>query len=147
MIRVDVRRVPGGVRVESVRVRRWARATLRGEGIRRADLTVVFIDDRISRRLHRRWFGQDSATDVMAFPLGEGETLEGEIYVNGMRARRQARRFGVRFEEELLRLVVHGTLHLAGYDDRSRVSARRMQAREDALVEQLSKRPKGAAES
>jgi probable rRNA maturation factor len=140
MIRVDVSRAAGGVRIESARVRRWVRATLRGEGIRRADLTVVFIDDRISRRLHRRWFGQDSATDVMAFPLGGGETLEGEVYVNSIRARRQAHRFGVRLQEELLRLVVHGTLHLAGYDDRSRGPAHRMRAREDVLVEQLSQR-------
>jgi probable rRNA maturation factor len=140
MIRVAVSRAAGGVRIPSQAVHRWVRSTLSGEGIPRADLTVVFVDDRISRRLHRRWFGQDTSTDVMAFPLGTGETLEGEIYVNGARARRQARRFGVSYREEVLRLVVHGTLHLAGHDDRRAAPARRMRDRENRLVARLRAR-------
>jgi len=137
MISVGVSRAEGDVPITTRTVRRWVRAALAAEGIRKAEIAVVFIDDRLSRRLHRRWFGRDTATDVMTFPLGGEETLEGEIYVNGARGRRQARRFGVSHREELLRLVVHGTLHLAGYDDTTPVHARRMRAREDFLVLQL----------
>jgi probable rRNA maturation factor len=137
MISVGVSRGEGKVPIPVRTVRHWVRATLQAEGIRSAELTVVFIDDRLSRRLHRRWFGRDRATDVMAFPLGRRETLEGEIYVNGARARRQARRYGASFQEELLRLVVHGTLHLAGHDDTKPARARRMREREDVLVLRL----------
>ena len=144
MIRVAVRRLPGTAFISGPVVGRWVRATLRAEGVRRAELTIIFVDDRLSRRLHRRWFDQDSATDVMAFPLVTGETLEGEIYVNGVRAGRQARRFGVSLREELLRLVIHGTLHLAGHDDTRSAPARQMRRREDALVAQLSTPRKGA---
>jgi len=137
MISVGVTRGEGDVRITARTVRHWVRATLEAEGVRRAEITVVFIDDQLSRRLHRRWFGRDSTTDVMAFPLGMEETLEGEIYVNGARARRQARRVGVSPREELLRLVVHGTLHLAGHDDTTSTHARRMRERENALVVRL----------
>lgn len=138
MISVALSHTAGVARVPAHLVRAWVRRTLESEGIQRADVTVVITGDRLSRRLHRRWFGQDSATDVMAFPLGAAETLEGEVYVNCERARRQARRFRVTHREELLRLVVHGTLHLAGHDDRVPARARRMRAREDALVHRLT---------
>lgn len=142
MIRVAVRRVPRAVHITERVVGQWVRAVLRGEGIDRADLSVVFVDDRLSRRLHRRWFGQDSTTDVMAFPLETEETLEGEIYVNGARAGRQARRFGVSLREELLRLVIHGTLHVAGYDDTRPGRARKMRQREESLVARFRPRRK-----
>jgi len=138
MISVAVSHTAGVARIPAHLVRGWVRRTLESEGIRQADVTVVIIGDRLSRRLHRRWFGQDSTTDVMAFPLAAVETLEGEVYVNSERARRQARRFRVTHREELLRLVVHGTLHLAGHDDRVVARARRMRACEDALVDRLA---------
>ena len=138
MIRVALSHTAGVGRVPAPLVRAWVRTTLESEGIRQAEVRVVIIEDRLSRRLHRRWFGEDSTTDVMAFPLGAGETLEGEVYVNSERARRQARRFRVTHREEMLRLVVHGTLHLAGHDDRVPARAMRMRTCEDALVDQLT---------
>jgi len=101
-------------------------------------ITVVFIDDRMSRRLNRRFLGHDRPTDVIAFPLGEGSNLEGEIYVNLEKARRQAQTYRVTAANETARLVIHGTLHLLGYDDRTPEDARRMKAREDSLVKQLA---------
>jgi rRNA maturation RNase YbeY len=68
----------------------------------------------------------DEVTDVITFPLETGKVLEGEIYVNLDRARRQARTYHVSIAEETARLVVHGVLHLLGYDDRSAREARRM---------------------
>jgi probable rRNA maturation factor len=98
----------------------------------------VFVDDRMSRRLNRRFLGHDRPTDVIAFPLGEESNLEGEIYVNLEKARRQARTYHVSSANETARLIIHGTLHLLGYDDRTRGKARRMKAREDFLVSHLA---------
>jgi rRNA maturation RNase YbeY len=113
---------------------------LRLEGVRRADVSVVLAGDTIIRRLNGRWLGHKGTTDVISFPFGESETVEGEVYVNLDRAERQAREYDVGFAEEVLRLIVHGVLHLAGYHDHRPAAARVMRAREDLLVKRLAGR-------
>jgi probable rRNA maturation factor len=101
-------------------------------------VSVVFVGNRASAAMNRKFLGHAGGTDVISFPLGEGRRIEGEIYVNLDRAKAQAREYGVPFGEEVARLVVHGTLHLFGYDDRTAPKARRMKAREDRYVGLLS---------
>lgn len=117
---------------------RCVRGVLSKERRVRGDITVVLVDDRTSRRLNRRFLAHDRPTDVLAFPLGDGQNLEGEIYVNLDKARRQARTYRVTPANETARLVIHGVLHLVGYDDRTGLRARRMKRREDDLVRFLA---------
>lgn len=116
------------------------RRVAEGERRRRAAVTVVFVGNRTSARMNRMFLGHRGGTDVISFPLGEGRRVEGEIYVNLDRARTQAREYGVRFAEEVSRLVVHGTLHLFGYDDRTALLARHMKRQEDRYVKILALR-------
>jgi len=93
---------------------------LRGEGRDRAAVTVVLVDDPYIRKLNHKYRHLDRATDVLSFgmdddPGTEGEIL-GDVYVSVDRARDQAARHHVSLDEELHRLVVHGCLHLLGYD-------------------------------
>ena len=67
--------------------------------------------------MNRRYLGHRGATDVISFPLDEKNAVEGEVYVNLDKAREQAGKERVPEHEEILRLVVHGVLHLLGYDD------------------------------
>lgn len=91
-------------------------AVLRGER-RQATVSVTFVGRDRMRSLHRRYKGNSRATDVLAFglPLPDGR-LAGDVYVCVWQARRQARALGVSAHEEMLRLVVHGTLHVLGWD-------------------------------
>jgi rRNA maturation RNase YbeY len=132
MVRVSVFNAHRRHRIRKKVTERCVRSVLRAERIARADVSVVYIDGNYCRSINRRFRGDDASTDVLAFSLEEGETLEGEIYVNVDRARRQAREFGVSLANELGRLVIHGTLHLAGYEDRTRRGAEMMRKREDA---------------
>ena len=116
---------------------RCVRMVMRGEGCREGEISVVCISDGVSRRLNRRYLQHDYATDVLCFPLGEGNAIEGEIYVNLDRARVQARRYAVSRTHELARLVVHGILHMLGYDDRVPADQRRMRRREDRYLARL----------
>lgn len=116
------------------RIARIVRGTLRGDRIGGAMVTVVMVDSRRIRRINRRYLAHDFVTDVISFPLESRPRLEGEMYVNLDRARSQAKEFGVTVWNETVRLVVHGALHLAGYDDRSRRTARRMRERQELLV-------------
>ena len=87
-----------------------------GEGIpilRRTSL--VCCSDFIIRRLNREYRNIDKATDVLSFPFDDPDFL-GEIYISIRRTEVQSRRFGYSFNDEFLRLFVHGMLHLAGYD-------------------------------
>ena len=124
-------------RIRKKPTERSVRLVLKAEGITRAEISVIYIDGHYCRSINRRFLGRDAGTDVLAFPLEEGETLEGEIYVNIDRARRQAREFGVPLANELGRLVIHGTLHLAGYEDRTRRGAETMRKMEDAALVRL----------
>lgn len=117
-----------------------AAGVLRAEGCSDAEVSVVFIDSRRSRMLNRRFLRHDYVTDVLSFPLGMGETPEGEVYVNLDRARQQARSYGVSFSNEVGRLVIHGVLHLLGYDDTTSAAQRRMKLKEDRYVEEWCER-------
>ncbi|MFQ5704281.1 MAG: rRNA maturation RNase YbeY [Gemmatimonadales bacterium] len=108
-------------------VRRAVLAVLDGEHVGAADLSVTFLSSQRMRGLNRRTFGRDRATDVIAFALPHPGTTVGDVYLCPSVARRTARELAVPENEELLRLVVHGTLHVLGYahpegDDRRELS-------------------------
>lgn len=100
-----------------VLLRRAARAVLETEGRADLELSLTLLDDEAMRELNRDWLGHDRPTDVIAFSLGEGDDEPlGDIYIGAERALEQAAEAGVGIREELVRLVVHGTLHVLGYD-------------------------------
>jgi probable rRNA maturation factor len=98
--------------------------------------------------LNRDWLGHQGATDVISFDH-QAQTpeldLHGEIFLCPDVAVDQARRFRATEEAELLRYLVHGVLHLSGYDDREPAQRRRMKRRENQLLQQLLARPAGKA--
>jgi len=145
MIRVDVYNAHPRRRVRKQTVARYVSRVLRDERLRRADIGVIAIDTRMCRRMNRQYLSHDYSTDVISFPLTaeNGKRLEGEIYVNLDKAHEQARTYGVTAAQEIARLIVHGTLHLAGYDDRRRKEARRMRERENRYVQLLFGRGRG----
>jgi len=109
-------------------VRRAVTTVLDGQetGAGAASVTVTFMSSHRMRALNRRMFGRDYATDVIAFSLPHAGRLIGDVYVCPSHARRAARRFDVTPREELLRLVVHGVLHVLGYkhpDDGTRTQS------------------------
>ena len=138
MIEVTVSNAHPERRVAAPAVRRLVRGLLRKERRRHGAVSVVFAGDALSRRMNRSFLSHDRPTDVLSFSLGEGQNLEGEIYVNLDRAARQARRYRVSAANEVARLVIHGVLHLLGYDDKAAAAARRMKYCEDRYVELLA---------
>ena len=127
------RRVP----IPRRRILRTARTTLRDLGRPGAGVHLTFVDDAQIRRLNARYLRHRRPTDVLAFPLeGPGPSgLWGEIVISAETARRQAVRLGIPVGLELDLLVVHGLLHLAGYDDGEPREARLMHEREREILE------------
>ncbi|MDQ4094936.1 MAG: rRNA maturation RNase YbeY [Actinomycetota bacterium] len=122
-----------GLPVDETRLAALARHTLASEEIDSdAELSVLFVTSDHIRRLNARFAGDDYATDVLAFPMMEEEEeslLLGDVVVCPEVALASARRLGHPLDDELATLVVHGTLHLLGYDHQGREDANRMQER------------------
>jgi probable rRNA maturation factor len=117
---------------------------LAAEGVAAAEVSVVVADDRTVRDLNARYRGEDAPTDVLSFALNEraedfvlppdGILRLGEVIVSLPTARRQARASGHGVREEVAWLVVHGLLHLLGYDHQEEEEERAMRSREAALL-------------
>jgi len=114
---------------------RIVRRTLALEGRRAGDVGVTIAGDAELRGLNRRWRGIDRATDVLSFPYGEtAGRVDGDLVISADRLRAQAKRFRVAPARELARLVVHGTLHLAGLDHHRAAERVHMRSRERAAL-------------
>ncbi|MCO6466252.1 MAG: rRNA maturation RNase YbeY [Bradyrhizobiaceae bacterium] len=90
--------------------------TMKAEGVK-GQVGIVLVDDAEIKRLHREWFKKNTVTDVITFLIEPEAPILGEIYISIEQAKRQAAEYRVTLTNELSRLAVHGTLHLAGYDD------------------------------
>jgi rRNA maturation RNase YbeY len=113
---VDIRSsVSGGL--PPARVRRILVSAARAAGGKGRDVSVFFCGDRRMAGLNRRWRRKTRSTDVLSFPVGEiGARFLGDIVISVPYATRQARRRGGSPAREMDRLLVHGYLHLLGYD-------------------------------
>ena len=101
------------------RVREIVRRTLKRCRVKDAMVSVAFVPARTIARLNREHLGHDGPTDVISFTLGASgpnRAIVGDIYISPEVARANAREFGAGVREEIARLVVHGTLHVAGRD-------------------------------
>src|SRR5205823_4802599 len=112
----------------------------REEGRELGEIAVVLSDDTLLRRINHDWRGIDRATDVISFaydehePDAERRPVRGDLLVSLDRVRSQARRYRVTPGRELVRLVVHGTLHLCGHDHARERERERMRRRERSAM-------------
>ena len=124
---LDGLRASGTTALELIRERGWNRE------LDLAGAAVFLVDDCQIGTVHGEFFGDSSATDVITFPLGN----YGEILVSVETARRQAEEFACSFERELTLYIVHGLLHLHGYEDESTPGREEMTRLQEELIEML----------
>lgn len=112
--------------VKKSRVREIVREVLRQED-KDAELSIAFVDEDEIRRLNKRFLGKDSPTDVISFPLEtKRRWVEGEVVVCVPVALKEATKMRMDAEDEIMLYVVHGILHLLGYNDIRRKDAKIM---------------------
>lgn len=106
-----------------------------------AELSILLTDDATISDLNRRYLGKEGPTNVLAFPMGEnratkGILMLGDVVVSVDTAAEESDRSGELLERTVLRLLVHGLLHLLGYDhEKSPAEARRMRKEEKRLLD------------
>lgn len=130
------------VSVRGLTLRRVTKRLLHLLGEGDADVSIGFIGDTRMRQLNREYRQQDRTTDVLAFAYREApraaSSVLGDIVISVPAARRQAKALEHSLDEEVLRLLIHGVLHLVGYDhERSSREARRMQRKEVGLWQMM----------
>ena len=124
----------------------WGEALLHVTECTTRTLSVVLCDDQTIHELNRQWRDVDSPTDVLSFPMDEGESLDagealaplGDIVISIETARRQAPQHDYTTEEELRYLLVHGLCHLLGFDHGVPEEARDMREMESKLISVLA---------
>ena len=114
-------------------LRRWLTAAL----VRDARVTLRFVDGNEGRALNRRYRGRDRATNVLTFVYDDGASLQGDIVLCAPVVQKEARAQRKTLAAHYAHLVIHGMLHLQGYDHERDAGAARMEAREIALLRGL----------
>ena len=138
MLVVAVTNEQDQLKIDAARLRGAVEVVLAGEGIGKGEISVAVVDDAAIHELNRRWLAHDEPTDVLSFVLEKSEGYrEGEIIVGADTALVRAAEFDWSPEDELLLYVVHGALHIVGYDDKEPAERERMRERERFYLERL----------
>ncbi len=121
------------------RLREIARAVLAGENVADYEISLAFVDNATSRRLNQQYLDHDEPTDVLSFPLSQrgAKKLAGELVLGVEVALEQAQERGHDVQAELALYVIHGLLHLCGYDDKKPESAKEIRQRERHYLGEL----------
>ena len=109
---------------------------------KQCELGIHFVDRSAIQKLNETWLRHEGPTDVITFDYNDPrqpEVLSGDMLICVSEAVRQAKEFGTSWQSEVIRYVVHGLLHLSGFDDRSARERRRMKKQEDRIMEALVK--------
>ncbi|HVA45706.1 MAG TPA: rRNA maturation RNase YbeY [Pirellulales bacterium] len=131
MLQIAITNEQDGLTIDAARLRAAVAGVLSGEGIAEGEISLAVVDDPTIHALNRRWLDHDEPTDVLSFVLEQADGyLDGEIIVSADTARARAEEFGWSAAEELLLYVIHGALHLAGYDDKDPADREVMRERE-----------------
>ena len=110
---------------------RWLRLVAESEIRRMGDLSIVFCSDNYILDMNIKYLQHDYFTDIITFDYCEGEKISGDLFISVDSVRENALLYGATFEEELNRVMVHGVLHLIGYDDHIKAEQKTMREKEN----------------
>lgn len=113
----------------------WLVKLARLEGRYIENITYIFCSDDFLLDMNVRYLNHDYYTDIITFPYQEGAQLSGDLFISVDRVRENANDFGVDFDIELRRVMVHGILHLMGFGDKTEEEVQMMRAKEDACLQ------------
>ncbi len=117
--------------IEESKYTEWLINVVHQENASVGALTYVLVNDEELLEMNNKYLEHDYFTDVITFDYSEGEIISGDIFISWDRIKENARDYGVDQNEELRRVMVHGVLHLLGYDDKSEQEQQEMREKED----------------
>ncbi len=109
----------------------WLKLAAESEICRIGDISIIFCSDNYVLDINQRFLHHDYFTDIITFDYCEGDRLSGDLFISVDSVRENAVEFGTEFKEELNRVIIHGLLHLMGYDDHTEEDVKMMRSKEN----------------
>jgi len=140
---IDIRNLQDRVNIDEAKVRSCAKRALIDMGEEGVELSILFVNDAYIKRLNSKYRDTDSRTDVLAFSMRQGEGISqhseilGDVVISTQTARREAVRRKEPVQKELDLYLIHGILHLLGYDDEKPGARKKMRAKEKELLGEM----------
>jgi len=120
-------------------IRRWLENAIREEGWVPGAINFIICNDEYLFKMNKRYLKQKMLTDILTFPMAEdGNTVSADIYISIDRVRDNSKKFKVQVKKELARVMIHGILHLMGYDDHEEEGKKKMREKEDLYLMDLT---------
>lgn len=114
---------------------RWLRMVAESEIRRIGDITIIFCSDNYILDINRKYLGHDYFTDIITFDYCSGNVLSGDLFISVDSVKENTVEYGTEFEDELNRVIVHGILHLIGYDDHTDEDVKVMREKENYYLD------------
>ena len=117
----------------------WLKFTAESEIKRIGQVNIIFCSDNYILDINQKYLQHDYFTDIITFDYCEGKTLSGDLFISVDTVRENSIFYGTEFDDELNRVIVHGLLHLIGYDDHSEEDQKTMRSKENYYLAQREK--------
>lgn len=118
----------------SINLKNYLSDNIKRKGYLLGDLSYIFVADQVLLGINKEFMKHDYFTDIITFNYNNNKTVNGEIYISIETVYRNSKKYGVSLKNELLRVMVHGVLHLIGYDDKNENEKKRMREEEDIWI-------------
>ena len=116
-------------------VKSWMRNIVEREGKTIGSLTYKFVDDKEMIQINRKFLDHDNFTDIITFDYTENNNISADIFISTERVKENAQDLQLPFEEEMMRVIIHGVLHCLGYPDKTSEEKQQMRKKENESLE------------
>lgn len=116
---------------DNSKLEKWIKRVVKKEGSVVAELNFIFCTDEYLLEKNNTFLKHDALTDIITFDYSEKNTVSGDIFISIERVKENALNYNVSFENELHRVMIHGILHLLGYNDKNKKQQKEMREKED----------------
>lgn len=120
------------------RVLNWIQNIAKDKGFEIDEINYIFCNDEYLHKLNVQFLNHDTLTDIISFDNSLGKTLSGDIFISVDRVTENAKEYGVDFDNELHRVIIHGLLHFMGFKDKTDEESKQMRIEENNALELIS---------
>ena len=140
MINVQIEIDQKLVKLKEKSIIKLVSVVMKSEDIKTAEILLIFTTDNVLMELKKKYFNQEHYTDVIAFRLNDynEDKVEGEIYISVPQVRKNAKQYNQAFSNELSRIIIHGSLHLLNYKDKTPQEKINMTEKEDYFLNKIN---------
>ena len=140
MINVQIETDQKLVKLKEKSILKLVSVVMKSEYIKTAEILLIFTTDNVLMELKKEYFNQEHYTDVIAFRLNDydEDKVEGEIYISVPQVSKNAKQYNQAFNKELSRIIIHGSLHLLNYKDKTPQEKIKMTKKEDYFLNKIN---------